>query len=85
MCDKFFLAFHIKRVATFQMAAQTNGTCKILKVTGHGIMHYLWSADLLKSFLKRLCQHLSLLNIFLQQILPGGKCGVTPHCLYRDS
>ena len=60
----------------------------LLKLTSHGILHCLWSANLsiclsqlivsIFTFsINSFCQYLSSLNIY--------KCGVTPHCLYRDS
>ena len=38
-----------------------------------------------KVFLNWLCQYLSFLNIFFNRFCPVEKCGVTPHCLCRDS
>ena len=32
-----------------------------------------------------LCQYLSFLNIFFNRFSLMEKCGITPHCLYRDS
>ena len=65
----------------------------------HGILHYLWLADISKSFsemilsiftfsqyfINSFCQCLSFRNIFFNRFCPVEKCGVTPHCLYRDS
>ena len=56
-----------------------------LKLTSHGILYYLWSVDLSKSFSQLICQYLSVLNIFFNKFFTVEKCGVIPHCLYRDS
>ena len=51
-----------------------------LKLMSHGILHYLQSADLSKSFFQVMSIIFS--QYFLQQILPSEKCQVTPHWLY---
>ena len=61
-----------------------------LKLTSHGVLHYLRSADLSKSFtqkalLNRLCEYLPFLNIFFNRFCSVEKRGVAPHCLYRNS
>ena len=70
-----------------------------LKLTSHGILHYLWSADLSESFfqlilsiltfsqyfLNSFCQYLYFFNIFSKKNFAVEKCVVNPHCLYRDS
>ena len=62
-----------------------------LKLTSHDILHYLWSADMSKSFsqsivsiftfLSQFRQYLSSLNIFFNRFQ---KCGFTPHCRFCD-
>ena len=63
---------------------QKNDFDFIFKLTSHGILHYLWSADLSKSFLGCLCRYLPSLNSFLNRFCLVEKYGVTLHCLYRD-
>ena len=54
-----------------------------LKLTSHGILHYLCSVDLSKSFSELIVQYLSFLNIFFNRFCPVEECGVPPRCLYR--
>ena len=58
-----------------------------LKLTNHGIAHYLWSTDLSKSFSQLIVSIFTFLNqlliIFSQYFFNRFK--VIPHCLYRDS
>ena len=63
-----------------------------MALMSHGVFHYLWSADLFKSFsqlilsiLTFLNQYLSFLNILFNRFYPMEKCGIIPHCLHRDS
>ena len=44
----------------------------ILKLTSHGILHYLWSADLSKNF-NFIVSVFIFSQYFFQQILPGGQ------------
>ena len=44
-----------------------------LKLTSHGILHYLCSADLSKSFFLLIVSIFIFSQYFFQQILPGGK------------
>ena len=55
-----------------------------LKLTSHGILHYLWSADLSKGFSQLIMSIFMFSKYFLNRICLTEKCGVTPHCLYRD-
>ena len=61
----------------------------MLKLTSHDIMHYLWSADLSKSFSQLIvsidCVNTHLFPIFFNRFYWVEKCGLPPHCLYRDS
>ena len=54
-----------------------------LKLVICGILHYLWSADLSKSF------SLLMASIFVSKFFSidfaRWKCGVTPRCVYLDS
>ena len=45
----------------------------ILKLTSHGILHYLWSADLSKSFPQLIILIFILSHYFVLFILQGGK------------
>ena len=44
-----------------------------LKLTSHGILHYLWSGDLSKSFSQLILSTFTFSQYFFQYILPGGK------------
>ena len=60
-----------------------------LKLTSHGILHYLWSAGLSKK-LSQLIMSIFIFSqyffqLFLHRFFSTETCGVTPHCLYRDS
>ena len=46
--------------------------CKSLKLTSHGILHFLCQVIYQKAFLN-LSQYLSFLDIFFQYMLPGRK------------
>ena len=46
---------------------------------------FMVSRSIKKAFLNWLCQDLSFVDIFFNRFFPVWKCGVTPHCLYRDS
>ena len=54
----------------------------MLKLTSHDIMHYLWSADLSKSFSQLIvsidCVNTHLFPIFFNRFYWVEKCGVTP-------
>ena len=59
-----------------------------LKLISHDMLHYLCSANLSKTFSQLI---LSIFTFLSQKFLPifffnkFQKCGITPHCLYRDS
>ena len=57
----------------------------MLKLTSHDIMHYLWSADLSKSFSQLIvsidCVNIHLFPIFFNRFYWVEKCGVTPTLL----
>ena len=59
----------------------------ILKLTSHGILHYLCSADLSKSF-SQLTVSLFIFSqyyyYFFNKFCPVEKCSVTLHCLYGN-
>ena len=63
-----------------------------LKLTSHGILIYLWSAYLSKSFSQLIVPifklnvsiYWSFFNNFFNRFCPEEKCVATPHCLYRD-
>ena len=50
-----------------------------LKLTSHGILHYLRSADLSKSFYQLIMSIFIFAQYFFQQIVAWEKCGKTPH------
>ena len=57
-----------------------------LKLTSHGILYYLYSANLSKSF-SQLIESIFIFSQYLFSI-DFDRCknvGFTPHCLYRDS
>ena len=51
----------------------------------HGILHYLWSGDLSKSSTQFVMSIFTFSRYFFNRFCLVEKCGVTPHCLYRDS
>ena len=57
----------------------------MLKLTSHDILHYLWSADLSKSFSQLIvsidCVNIHLFPIFFNRFYWVEKCGVTPTLL----
>ena len=56
-----------------------------LELMNYGILHYLWSADLSKSFYQ-LIMSLFIFSqyFFFNRFCSVEKCEVTLHCLYRD-
>ena len=57
----------------------------LLKLTNHGIMHYLCSADLSKSFSQLIVPIIIFSQNFCNRFWPVDKWGFTPYCLFRDS
>ena len=55
-----------------------------LKLAICGILHYLWSADLSKSF-SLLMASIFISKNFFNRFCPVEKCGATPRCVYLDS
>ena len=52
-------------------------------LTSHGILHYLWSVDLSKSFSQSIVfANIYLFLMFFLRFSTVKKCGVVPHCLY---
>ena len=63
------------------VAASAIFVISYLKVTSHGICHYLWSAILLKSFSVLIVSIFILCQFFFNRICPVEKYGVTPTML----
>ena len=63
------------------VAASAIFVISYLKVTSHGICHYLWSANLLKSFSVLIVSIFILCQFFFNRICPVEKYGVTPTML----
>ena len=80
VCKIYFYSKFPDLQEKFQRGKETNSKAIIkvhnkrtsLKLTSHGMLHYLWSADHRKTFLIRLWQSLSFLDI-REYILPGRK------------
>ena len=69
----------------YYQIAQYQSEDPILKLR---VMVYciIWGQQIYqKAFLDSLYKYLSFLNVFFNRFYPVEKCGVTPHCLYRDS
>ena len=60
--------------------------CILSRLTSHGILHYLWTANISKSFSKlNIYQYLSFLNTSFNKLCQVEKWRITLHCLCRDS
>ena len=55
------------------------------KITSNNILHYLWSADLSKSFSQLIMLIFFFSQYFFNRYCPLERFRVTPYCSYRDS
>ena len=56
-----------------------------LRLTSRGMLYYLCIVDLSKSFSQLIGSIFIFSQYFFNKFCPVEKCGVTPHCFYRDS
>ena len=82
------ILYHIQHVCSFivePVRTMVFIIIELLKLTIHIHMPCLRSADLPKGFSELFVWIFTFLNIFLNRFCQVEKCGVTLHCLYRDS